>query len=228
MSVIETIVVVVLATALGIVTGNGSVYVFNHLPDRWLETEEAGREYQRVKSVPWKYVLSATFVVIGIYLGFSDPIKAVGIYVAFLILVQIIISALLYGTLPGPLCRMLALTALGILPFGGDLKLYVLGMIAGIMAGGGFMLVKGLASKKAFSWKILELTAAIGLLMGWKKAIIIIVIGFTFWALAAGLNSFKMKKVKPIYEGFFVSLVAAMWMVIDNGVAKRIIDGFLW
>jgi hypothetical protein len=49
----KIIIVVGISIALGIICGSGSVYAFNHMPDEWLGTDERGREWQRVKSVPW-------------------------------------------------------------------------------------------------------------------------------------------------------------------------------
>ena len=111
------IIVIGVSIALGVICGSGSVYAFNHIPDEWLGADESGREWQRVKSVPWKYIFTATFIVIGIYIGICDPQKAAGIYAACLVLTQIAMAALLYGRTPRPLVWLLALTGIGIIPF---------------------------------------------------------------------------------------------------------------
>ena len=89
-------------------------------------------------------------------------------------------------------------------------------------------MVKGLASKKQFSWDIVELSCIIGLLTGWKKAIIIIITGFVLWALVTGYRNIRMKKSRVICEGFFVSLAFMMWLILDNGILGKKIDLFLW
>lgn len=228
MNIAQNILIVIAAIMAGIITGSGSVYAFNHMPDKWLKVNEEDRQYQRVKSVPWKYVLSGTFSVIGIHLGFSAPEKAIGIYIACIIVVEILMGTLIYGVIPSYLTKMLALTAVGILPFGGELELYILGMVAGTLTGLGFIMVKGLASKKQFFWDIVELSCIIGLLTGWKKAIIIIITGFVLWALVTGYRNIRMKKNRVICEGFFVSLAFMMWLILDNGILGKKIDLFLW
>ena len=114
---IKTIIVIGVSIALGIICGSGCVYAFNHIPDEWLGTDEKGREWQRVKSVPWKYIFTATFIVVGIYLGIKDPHKAAGIYAACLMLTEIAMAGFLYGRVPRPLVWLLALTGTGIIPF---------------------------------------------------------------------------------------------------------------
>lgn len=73
------IIVIVAAIVVGFIAGNGAVYMFNRLPDTWLcdYGEEPSKEVsveggQRIKSWPWKWVFSASFIVVGIYMGVSD------------------------------------------------------------------------------------------------------------------------------------------------------------
>lgn len=114
---IKTIIVIGVSIALGVICGSGCVYAFNHIPDEWLGTDEKGREWQRVKSMPWKYIFTATFIVVGIYLGIKEPHKAAGIYAACLMLTEIAMAGFLYGRVPRPLVWLLALTGTGIIPF---------------------------------------------------------------------------------------------------------------
>ena len=58
MNIAQNILIVIAAIMAGIITGSGSVYAFNHMPNKWLKVNEEDRQYQRVKSVLWKYVLS--------------------------------------------------------------------------------------------------------------------------------------------------------------------------
>ena len=113
----KIIIVAGISIALGIICGSGSVYAFNHMPDEWLGTDERGREWQRVKSVPWKYIFTATFIVVGIYLGMKDSLKAPGYYASCLLLTQTAMAGFLYGRTPRPVVWLLALTGVGILPF---------------------------------------------------------------------------------------------------------------
>ena len=138
---IKTIIVIGVSIALGIICGSGCVYAFNHIPDEWLGTDEKGREWQRVKSMPWKYIFTATFIVVGIYLGIKEPHKAAGIYAACLMLTEIAMAGFLYGRVPRPLVWLLALTGTGIIPFTIDEDLGfgagTAGMIKAHLAGAG-------------------------------------------------------------------------------------------
>ena len=132
---VKTIIVIGAAAALGIITGSASVYVFNRIPAGWLWPDdpervrletEAPPGTQRVKSVPWKYVLTATFIVFGIYMGLTDPLRAPAVYVCCLILVQCAMAARVSGRIPQGLILMVLICGIAILPQAGDMKTRVI------------------------------------------------------------------------------------------------------
>ena len=69
---IKILITCVLAIVAGVLLGNSAVYVFNHLPGRWLTDygEEPTEELlhpttQRIKSVPYKYFFTGLFIACG-------------------------------------------------------------------------------------------------------------------------------------------------------------------
>ena len=174
----KIVIVTGIAVLLGIICGSGSVYAFNHIPDEWLGTDEKGREWQRIKSVPWKYIFTATFIVIGIYLGIKDPQKAAGIYAASLMLTQIAMSGFLYGRIPRLIVYMLALTGAGIIPFtigedlgfgagsAGMIKSHLAGAAAGFAIMLVLMVIKKFILKGSIDMALCELGMVLGLLQG--------------------------------------------------------------
>lgn len=200
---IQTIAVIGAAIGLGIICGSGCVYAFNHIPDEWLGADEEGREWQRVKSVPWKYIFTATFIVAGIYIGLSDFEKAAGVYASCLLLCEIGMAAFLYDRIPRPLVWLLALTGVGILSFTiaedlgfgpgmtGMLKAHLLGAAVGFAVMLLLVLLKcfisggGLAKLKSSPWmmNVCELTLVLGLLCGWRRVLTIIACGLIAWGV---------------------------------------------
>lgn len=85
MTVGWTIVACMAGVLCGVLLGCGAVVCFNRLPGRWLcdydeepDEELAHPTRQRVRSTPWKYVFSALFAVLAIYLfvGGRDALAA--------------------------------------------------------------------------------------------------------------------------------------------------------
>lgn len=196
---IKTIIVIGVSIALGIICGSGCVYAFNHIPDEWLGTDEKGREWQRVKSLPWKYIFTATFIVVGIYLGIKEPQKAAGIYAACLMLTEIAMAGFLYGRVPRPLVWLLALAGTGIIPFtidedlgfgagtAGMIKAHLAGAAAGFVILFILLVIKNvlmnsgrpLVSEADFAF--CELGLALGLLCGPLEVSVIIATGIVLW-----------------------------------------------
>ena len=196
---IKTIIVIGVSIALGIICGSGCVYAFNHIPDEWLGTDEKGREWQRVKSMPWKYIFTATFIVVGIYLGIKEPHKAAGIYAACLMLTEIAMAGFLYGRVPRPLVWLLALTGTGIIPFtidedlgfgagtAGMIKAHLAGAAAGFIILFILLIIKNMlmSSRRSLvseaDLAFCELGLALGLLCGPLEVSVIIATGIVLW-----------------------------------------------
>ena len=196
---IKTIIVIGVSIALGVICGSGCVYAFNHIPDEWLGTDEKGREWQRVKSMPWKYIFTATFIVVGIYLGIKEPHKAAGIYAACLMLTEIAMAGFLYGRVPRPLVWLLALTGTGIIPFtidenlgfgagtAGMIKAHLAGAAAGFIILFILLIIKNMlmSSRRSLvseaDLAFCELGLALGLLCGPLEVSVIIATGIVLW-----------------------------------------------
>lgn len=196
---IKTIIVIGVSIALGVICGSGCVYAFNHIPDEWLGTDEKGREWQRVKSMPWKYIFTATFIVVGIYLGIKEPHKAAGIYAACLMLTEIAMAGFLYGRVPRPLVWLLALTGTGIIPFtieedlgfgagtAGMIKAHLVGAAAGFVILFILLIIKRMLMPSRgpmvseTDLAFCELGLALGLLCGPLEVSVIIATGIVLW-----------------------------------------------
>ena len=112
-----------LAIVIGTLLGNSAVYVFNHIPGRWLTDydEEPSEELlhpteQRIKSVPFKYVFTGIFIALGIYMGIKDPSIALPFLLAMWLLLIMSVADLKYMIVPDQFIMLLVLTGLGFLP----------------------------------------------------------------------------------------------------------------
>ena len=250
---IKVILVIGISIALGIICGSGCVYAFNHIPDEWLGADEEGRDWQRVKSVPWKYIFTATFIVAGIYIGLSDFEKAAGVYASCLLLCEIGMAAFLYDCIPRPLVWLLALTGVGILPFTiaedlgfglgmtGMLKAHLLGAAVGffvmllLVVLKRFVTVSGLKNRPG-AFNICELALVLGLLCGWRRVLTIIACGLIAWGVyvvfkkyrKGGIMSQRMSADGTLQkiglsENFFITASAFVWMLAGTGLDITII-----
>lgn len=247
---IKTIIVIGISIALGIVCGSGCVYAFNHIPDEWLGADEEGREWQRVKSVPWKYIFTATFIVAGIYLGMVDSEKAFGLYAGCLMLAEIGMAAFLYDCIPRPLVWMLAITGAGIIPFTidedlgfgpgtmGMIKAHLLGAAAGFAVMLALVLLKKAVFKcdgSQISLGISELALVLGLLWGWRRVLTIIACGLIAWGIYVVFQKFRKEGIMTrrisadgtmnklaLSENFFVTASAFVWTLVGAGISGTI------
>ena len=136
---IKIVITVGVALALGIIAGSAAVYTFNRMPDGWLGADEEGRDSQRVKSVPWKYVLSATFIVCGIYTGLKDPAAAPAVFAACFLLAQTAIAAKLYRRAPLQISALILLCGIAKVAGEADFQRYVIEAVVSILLLGALM-----------------------------------------------------------------------------------------
>lgn len=171
---LQTIIIIAAFAAAGVIAGNGAVYGFNRIPARWLCAHgEEPSDYvrsegtQRVKSYPFKYIFTASFIVVGIYMGISDWQYAVAGDLACWLLLLTGIADKKYGIIPDQLVLALAITGFGFIPSAGG----VARMLLGVAAGGGAMLLIVLISRLAAGKNVVgfgpvKLCAAAGLITG--------------------------------------------------------------
>lgn len=218
------IIVIVAAIVVGFIAGNGAVYMFNRLPDTWLcdYGEEPSKEVsveggQRIKSWPWKWVFSASFIVVGIYMGVSDWQYAVAGLCACWLLLLLAWADGKYKILPDQLILVLAVMALGFLPVGAD----AMTMIKGLAVGGGIMLgiwaiARAIYGKEAMGFGDVKLCAAMGLLVGWHGALFVIAAGSFGCGIYGGIQIIvrHLTRKDTVPMGPFLCGAGAAYIVI--------------
>lgn len=207
-----TIVLIKIAASLvlGILAGFAAVYIFNKMPAAWLTDynskplpELTDPYIQRVKGFPWRWIYAAGFSCLLVRLSFVDvQFAAAGLFACWALLI-IGLADLKYMIIPDPFVIMLALSALGFVPFHES----VMQPLLGASIGGGVMLMTGLLGQAAFRREVMgfgdvKLFASLGLALGITGTVVVL-IGASLLsggAAAVGLISGRMKKddVRPL------------------------------
>ncbi len=190
-----------LAVILGILGGNGAVYVFNKMPAKWLSDygESPGEDLlqrQRINSTPWKVLFSCLLVLAGAYLALKDPLYALAVMITFFLLILISIADAKYMIVPDQLCIALALCAAGFVPYHDKPA----DILFGGLAGAGIMFLTALAGRLVYKRETLgmgdvKLMAAAGLILGFR-GIIFCMIGASLLAAAAFAVMLAGKRIK--------------------------------
>lgn len=204
------------AIILGVILGNGAVYLFNRIPASWLTDygEEPSKELldtstQRVKSVPWKYVFTGLFIAVGIYMGVRDVSIAIPVVISLWLLLLMSIADLKYMIVPDQLIMLMVLTGLGFLPQ--KIALYhrhaIYDSLMGAAAGLILMLIIALFSRAIYKkWVLggadIKLFTAIGFLTGLYGVLIIFVISTLLSGLHLGYlllrGRVQLKETRPM------------------------------
>lgn len=215
------------AVLVGIFAGNGAVYCFNHMPAQWFcdygekPTEEMLDTYtQRVKSYPWKFILTMFFVVIDIKLVMDDWQFAVGAVCAIWLLVELSMADLKYRIVPDQLVILLAVSALGFIPYHGSWTDCLWGGLTGF----GIMGFTALLGKMTYRRETLgggdiKLFASLGLISGLTGILII----FALTALISGghlvwlLVRKKIKKNDTVPMVPYIAIASVIYFVFFWG-----------
>ena len=231
---IRILITCVLAIVFGVLLGNSAVYVFNHLPGRWLTDygEEPTEELlhpttQRLRSVPYKYVFTGLFIACGIYMGIKDPAATPAFLIALWLLVLMSASDIKYMIVPDQLVMLLVLTGLGFLPQ--KIAVYhrhavydcLLGMAAGLVV----MLALALISRAIYKkWTLggadIKLITAIGFLTGLYGVLIIFVISTLLaglhlgWLLVRG--KVNIKETRPMVP--YIAVAFGVYFLFIKGL----------
>ena len=225
MSYIVYVLIVVLASiGAGVLAGNGAVYAFNRLPARWLcdygqepSPELLSRDTQRVKSWPWKYVFTATFIIIGIYMAMMNWQYAAPAFIACWLLLLIAIADRKYMIVPDQLVLLLAVTGIGFIPFRGSYLTLVWGALLGAAAMLAVVLLGRLIWKKSvMGFGDVKLSAALGLAAGYRGiAVILITAAFASGAvLAVMLIRRKIKMTDSVPLGPYICAAGAAYLIV--------------
>ncbi len=219
---------IALAIGTGIVGGNAVVYAFNHFPAKWLcdYNEEPSPELlddsrQRLNSYPWKMLFSMVYVVLAIYLFTNNLMYGIPTFMALWLLTEISIADVKYGIVPDQLVLMLAITAIGFLPFENSPR----DMFLGALLSGGSMLIVAIGGKIIFSKDVLgfgdvKLLAAVGLISGVTGAALILV-GTSFLScLVYGMKIITNKIKRGDYQALapFISIASAAFIIFRGQI----------
>ncbi|HKM28697.1 MAG TPA: A24 family peptidase [Anaerovoracaceae bacterium] len=198
-----TIIKCLAAILVALFAGNGAVYFFNKMPGKWLvdygqepDEELAHPTVQRIRSYPWKYVFTIFFVIIAIKMVMWDYRFAAAAIIAVWTLLEMSIADIKYRIVPDQLIMVLAVSALGFIPFHNSWKDCIFGALIGF----GVMFLVALIGKLAYKKEALgggdiKLFAALGLVLG-VGGVIGVFIMSTILSAAHFVILLIMKKIK--------------------------------
>ena len=229
--IIITLVVCAVAIGLGIVLGNGAVYVFNHIPGKWLvdygkepDEELLHPTTQRLKSIPWKYVFTGLFIALGIYLGTRDWIYAIPAIFAIWLLLEMSIADIKYMIVPDEYILLLLVTAIGFIPehgikdmlIGAGLGLVVLGLMA--------LISKLIYKKPGIGGADVKLYITLGLIAGSLGVIEIFIMSTLISAvhliILLAQKKVTLKDKRPMVP--YIAIAATIYIVFLKGVIIHI------
>ena len=227
------------AVLLGVLFGNGAVYLFNHMPAEWFcdygesvaekEKAESKPDFfgsavkdisdpykQRVRSYPWKYVFSMFFVAAGLYLVRLDWAFALASVFVLWILLELTISDIKYRIVPDQLIVLLAVSAVGFVQYHSSWKDMLYGAAAGLaIMGFTALLGKALYRRESVGGGDIKLFGAIGLILGLRGVLLVFALtalisgGVLVFLLAAG--KIKTKDTIPMVP--FIAASAAIYLI---------------
>ena len=211
------------AILAGILAGNGAVYFFNKMPAAWLcdygqkpSAELLDPYTQRVKSYPWKFLFTMFFVVVNIKLVTDDWQFAAASLCAIWLLLEMAIADKKYRIVPDQLIILLAVSALGFIPFHGSWRECLFGGLTGF----GVMAFCALLGKLAYRRDALgggdiKLFFSLGLIVGTGG--ILLVFGLTA-LLSAGhfiwlLARRKLKRADTVPMVPYIAAASCIYFV---------------
>lgn len=218
------------AIVAGVIAGNGAVWVFNKMPPEWLcdygqkPSKELRDPYtQRVKSYPWKFVFTMFFIIIGIKLVMDDWRFSVGAAAAVWLLLEMSIADLKYRIVPDQLIILLAVTALGFIPFQSGWLDCLLGGVIGF----GIMGFVSLAGKLAYRREAvgggdIKLFAALGLVLGVRGVLAVFIMttlissAHFIWLIARK----KIKRTDTVPMVPYIALASSIYLVFLWGYVQ--------
>ena len=223
-STLRILVIICVSIIVGILAGNSAVVVFNRMPAHWLcdynvepSDELKQRDVQRIKSHPWKAFFSMVFVLCAIKLAVFDWQYAFAVIVSLWTLLIIAIADKKYMIIPDQFVILLAISAVGYVPYHDNF----LDPLFGAILGSGCMLLIGIVGKFIFKRDALgfgdvKLFGAIGLIAGLVgTATILIMCSFLscfHFAILLILKKIKRTDVMPL--GPYIAIATAIYLVV--------------
>lgn len=220
--ILLTIIKCLAAILVGIFAGNGAVYLFNHMPAQWFcdygqqPTADMNAPYvQRVKSYPWKYIFTMLFVIIAIKMVIYDWQFAIAGVCSIWLLLEMAIADIKYRIVPDQLVILLAVSALGFIPFHGSWRSCLLGAVIGFGVMAGVALLGKMAYKRdTLGGGDIKLFASLGLLLGTTGIIVVLILTTLISSahLCLLLAQKKIKKTDTVPMVPYISIAAAIYI----------------
>jgi len=217
-----TVIKCLAAILTGIFAGNGAVYIFNHLPAQWLcdygqkPADELTSPYtQRIKSYPWKYVFTMLFIVIGVKLVIDDWQFAAAAVCSIWLLLEMAIADAKYRIVPDQLVLLLAVSALGYIPFHDSWKSCLHGALIGfgimfLIAGLGKLMYK----RDTLGGGDIKLFASLGLVLGGTGIVIVLIlttlISSAHICVLLAQKKITRKDIVPMVPYIFIAVTVYM------------------
>jgi len=217
---------IVFFIAAGILAGLSVVYTFNRIPAKWLcdynQKPDPGMWGERIKKRPWTIVFILVFAASSLKLLEQGFLYAIPGIIALWLLLQIGIADMKYRIIPDQFVIALAVTAFGFIPFHSSYQ----SQLIGALVGGGSILLMGVVGKllyrkEAMGFGDVKLFAAIGLLLGLKGVVIILILTVFSSALVfgAGLINGKIKIGEEQPLGPFIAASASFYILFQPELA---------
>lgn len=213
---------ILFSVTAGILAGFTAVFAFNRIPAKWLcdYKQEPSREMwgERIKPRPWTIVFILVFIASTLKLTEQGFLYAVPGVAALWLLLQIGMADRMYMIIPDQFVAALGVTAFGFIPFHPSWQ----SMLTGALAGGGSLLLMGIIGsalfrKEAMGFGDVKLFTAIGLLLGLKGVVIVLI--FTVFSSAfvfgIGLITGKIKPGEAQPLGPFIAASASVYILFE-------------
>lgn len=219
--IFQILIVTAVSIPLGIFLGCSAVYVFNHLPPKWLceygeEPSEAlqDRAVQRIKGYPNKFIFSALFTALGIFFGTRDYVYGLTVLFELWLLLMIALADQKYMVVPDQFVIFLALFAFPMSIY----KETFQDMIYGFLLGIGVMLLAAffgrlVMRREALGFGDVKLMGAIGLSAGLSGTAFILIAasllscaGFLY-----GILKGRLKKEDAVPLAPYLALATAVY-----------------
>jgi leader peptidase (prepilin peptidase)/N-methyltransferase len=220
MDTIAILIKIAVSIAAGILAGISAVYVFNRVPANWLcdYNEKPSREMwgERIKKRLWTPVFILVFTAASLKLAEQGLLYAVPGLAALWLLLLIGIADRKYLIIPDQFVIALAVVAFGFIPFHSSWQ----SQLTGAAAGGGSILLIGIVGKLIFRKESMgfgdvKLFTAVGLLIGLKGAVLILILTVfsSAFVFGIGLMTGKLKAgdVQPL--GPFIAASASLYIL---------------
>ncbi|HYE68518.1 MAG TPA: A24 family peptidase [Anaerovoracaceae bacterium] len=214
---------IVLSIAAGILAGFSAVYTFNRIPAKWLcdynQIPDPGIWGERIKRRPWTMVFMLVFTASSLKLLEQGFLYAIPGLAALWLLLQIGIADKKYRIIPDQFILALAVTAFGFIPFHFSYQ----SQLIGALVGGGSLLLMGIVGKLLFKKEAMgfgdvKLLAAIGLLVGLKGVVVILILTSfsSAFVLGAGLINGKIKIGEEQPLGPFIAASTTLYILFQH------------